>query len=150
MPQTVIDHLNSFTPIELVKKSKVDMRLYVGYRENELNDIDESDEIDDIVGIRNVFSDPPQKMTGDGAGSIIEIEPEHGSNQELSVSPADGVTSNDLNVQSTMDRRSSEKILVEENLVEDSVSIPNDNEGIVPHGHLTRSHFKYPKDSHLW
>jgi hypothetical protein len=121
------------------------MRLYVRYRENELNDIDESDETDDIVGIRNVIFDLPQKMTGDdgAGGSIIEIEPEHGSNQKLSVSPADGVTSNDLNVQSTMDRRSSEE-------VEDSVSIPNDNEGIVPqHGHLTRSHFKYPKDSHL-
>jgi hypothetical protein len=35
-PQAVIDHLNSFTPIELVKTSKVDMRFYVGYRENEL------------------------------------------------------------------------------------------------------------------
>jgi hypothetical protein len=42
-------------------------------------DIDEPDEIDDIAGIRNVISDP---TTGDGAGSIIEIEPEHGSNQE--------------------------------------------------------------------
>ena len=166
MPPAVIDHLNAFTPIEQLNKSKADMRFYVGYRESELKDDNENDFFDDVrdADLRNIVVDPPLKMSGNGIGNIIEMDPEHGSNPETVSTPPSNIVVADV-LPGNNGQITKETNMIDENNDDGSVSedsesssqehVDKDNNDLIPqevplHGHLTRARFKYPKDSHLW